>query len=96
MSKNIYSISSYGSGSPPLILQSQETLTLYWKYETYTHIIRCDNPAKKTGKGTWYQENKKTKTKTWWVGSNSTVDINPILWKKEYWQQHFEFEKDVS
>lgn len=83
----------------PTSIDIIETLTLHWKYETKDHIIRCDNKAKETGWGTWYTKNKDGKCISWHTGQAPSYIMpteEPERWYKEYWQQSFNTEKDVS
>ena len=80
----------------PTTIEIIETLTLHWVYEDDIFITRCDNKAKENDWGTWYQVRKDGKATAWWTGKGRIRNLDETVWKREYWQQSFRGEKDVS
>jgi hypothetical protein len=89
-------VDSYGM----IVVYEQITKT-HWAQMVGESLVRCDDAAKKTGRGTWVVQGPGIHWGGVWEGAEPAnlamgARVDPTLWIRDEWSKTSEYEKDVS
>jgi len=83
-----------------MIVVYEQITTTHWVQMVGESMVRCDDSAKRTGRGTWVVNQPGGWGGAWDGAAPANlpggVKVDPTLWIKDEWTKTTEYEKDVS
>ena len=83
-----------------MIVVYEEITTTQWVQMVGEAMVRCDDVAKATGRGTWVVLEPGGRQSSWTGGEPANllggIHVDPTLWIRDEWSRRSEYEKDVS